>query len=303
MDHSPFPSALAASSGGDSPGVSTSSRERIRTAFLTLVRNRSALVGLVLLLVFLLVAGGSFLLPDSAIHGQSLRDRLQGPSAAHWFGTDELGRDLMSRVIAGARVTLVIVVLVACITGPLGLIAGATAGYAGGWIDSLLMRVTDIFLALPRLVLALALAAVLGPGILNAVLAIAVTAWPPYARVARAEAMSLRNADFVVAARLQGASETRIVFHYIVPLCASSVIVRITLDMAGVVLTAAGLGFLGLGAQPPMAEWGAMVASGRAHLIEHWWIAAAPGCAIFLVSLGFNLLGEGLRDILDPRRS
>lgn len=297
------PGDLSTGRDREAPGRRRTARERALAALRVLLRNRAAAAGLVLVMLFLAVGVASWAIPDRAIYGQSLPDRLQPPGASHWLGTDELGRDLLLRVMAGARVTLLIVVMVACITGPIGLIAGAAAGYRGGWLDRVLMRVTDIFLALPRLVLALALAAVLGPGILNAVIAIAVTAWPPYARVARAEALSLRNADFVVAARQQGASETRIVLSYIVPLCASSVVVRITLDMAGVVLTAAGLGFLGLGAQPPMAEWGAMVAAGRAHLIEHWWVAAVPGLAIFLVSLGFNLLGEGLRDIMDPRAS
>lgn len=277
--------------------------ERAAVLARTMLANRTALAGAILIAAFVFAALGSLLIPDASVYGQALTERLRPPGPGHWLGTDELGRDLGTRVLAGARVTLMIVLLVACITGPIGLMAGAAAGYAGGWLDRVLMQVTDIFLAFPRLVLALALAGVLGPGILNAVVAVAVTAWPPYARVARAEALSLRQADFVVAARLQGASETRIVLRYIAPLCVSSVIVRLTLDMAGVVLTAAGLGFLGLGAQPPLAEWGAMVAAGRSHLVDHWWVAAVPGLAIFLVSLGFNLLGEGIRDVLDPRRS
>ena len=172
----------------------------------------------------------------------------------------------------------------------------------GGIVDSVLMRITDIFMAFPRLVLALALVAALKPGIENAILAIAVTTWPPYARIARAETITLRRSEFILAAQLQGASMFRILRRHIVPLCLSSVIVRLTLDMAGVILTAAGLGFLGLGAQPPIPEWGAMVASGRQFIIDQWWVATIPGIAIFLVSLGFNLLGDGLRDVLDPKR-
>jgi peptide/nickel transport system permease protein len=163
------------------------------------------------------------------------------------------------------------------------------------------MRITDIFLAFPRLILALAFVAALGPGIENAVIAIAITSWPPYARIARAETLSIRQADYISAVRLLGASPVRIVLRHIVPLCLSSVIVRVTLDMAGIILTAAGLGFLGLGAQPPMPEWGAMIANGRAYVLDQWWVAAAPGAAIFIVSLGFNLLGDGLRDALDPK--
>jgi peptide/nickel transport system permease protein len=185
---------------------------------------------------------------------------------------------------------------------PVGLLVGTAAGYFGGWLDTVLMRVTDVFLAFPRLILALALVSALGPGIENAVIAIACTAWPPYARVARAETLTLRGSDFISAIRLQGAGPLRIVLGHVVPLCLASVIVRITLDMAGIILTAAGLGFLGLGAQPPSPEWGAMIASGRKFLLDQWWVATIPGIAIFVVSLGFNLLGDGLRDVLDPRR-
>jgi peptide/nickel transport system permease protein len=163
------------------------------------------------------------------------------------------------------------------------------------------MRLTDIFLAFPRLILALAFVAALGPGIENAIIAIAITSWPPYARISRAETLTIRDADYISAVRLQGASAVRIIWAHVVPLCLSSVIIRVTLDMAGIILTAAGLGFLGLGAQPPLPEWGAMIASGRRFLIDQWWIATIPGIAIFTVSLGFNLLGDGLRDVLDPK--
>jgi peptide/nickel transport system permease protein len=164
------------------------------------------------------------------------------------------------------------------------------------------MRVTDIFLALPRLILALAFVAALGPGIENAVLAIAIVSWPPYARVARAESLTLRHAEFIDAARLAGASGWRIVLRHIMPLCLPSVIVRTSLDMAGVILIAAGLGFLGLGAQPPTPEWGAMIATGRQYMLDHWWVAAMPGIAIAVLSLAFNLLGDGMRDWLDPKQ-
>ena len=198
---------------------------------------------------------------------------------------------------------ILLVVLVVVVTvGPIGLLVGTAAGYAGGALDTVLMRVTDIFLAFPRLILALAFVAALGPGIENAVIAIAFTAWPPYARVARAEAMVIRNADFIAATRLQGASPLRIVLRHVMPLCVPSLIVRSTLDMAGIILTAAGLGFLGLGAQPPMPEWGAMIATGRDYIFDQWWVATMPGIAICVVALGFNLLGDGLRDVLDPKQ-
>jgi len=168
-------------------------------------------------------------------------------------------------------------------------------------VDVVFMRITDIFISFPSLVLALAFVAALGPGLEHAVIAIALTAWPPIARLARAETLSLREADYISAVRLQGASPLRIVVRHIWPLCLSSVIVRLTLNMATVILTAAGLGFLGLGAQAPSPEWGAMISSGRRYMIECWWLVSVPGLAIMLVSLAFNLLGDGLRDMLDPR--
>jgi peptide/nickel transport system permease protein len=242
------------------------------------------------------------LIAPGSPYTQDLTQRLLPPSSAHWFGTDELGRDIYTRVVHGGRVTLTIVLLVAIIVAPVGLAIGTAAGYFGGLLDTVLMRITDIFLAFPRLILALAFVAALGPGLENAVIAIALTAWPPYARVARAETMTLRESDFISAVRLQGASSWRILLRHVMPLCLSSVIIRVTLDMAGIILTAAGLGFLGLGAQPPIPEWGAMVSSGRAFLLDQWWVATIPGIAIFVVSLGFNLLGDGLRDVLDPKQ-
>ena len=232
---------------------------------------------------------------------QDLAGRLAPPSAEHWFGTDELGRDILARTLYGARATLTIVLLVSIVVVPIGLAVGTIAGYLGGWVDAVLMRITDIFLAFPRLILALAFAAALGPGIENAVIAISLTSWPPYARIARSETMTIASSDFIQAVVLQGASTWRILFRHIVPLCLSSVIVRLTLDMAGIILTAAGLGFLGLGAQPPTPEWGAMVSSGRDVILDQWWVATIPGLAIFIVSLGFNLLGDGLRDVFDPK--
>ncbi|MBV1694167.1 MAG: ABC transporter permease [Hyphomicrobiales bacterium] len=266
-----------------------------------LKRNPLAVAGLVIVATLLLIAA---LAPIIATHdpiAQNLDLRLRAPSAAHWLGTDSLGRDIYSRIIHGARVTLVIVMLVVVTVGPIGLLIGATAGYLGGRVDRALMRVTDVFLAFPRLVLALALVAALGPGLVNAVIAIALTAWPPYARVARAETLVIRNADYIAATRLLGASSWRIVFKHIVPMCMPSLIVRTTLDMAGIILTAAGLGFLGLGAQPPMPEWGAMISAGREQIFDQWWVATFPGIAICIVALGFNLLGDGLRDVMDAK--
>lgn len=271
-------------------------------AWLKLRGNPLAMTGLAIIIALLLLVILAPLLAPGTPYGQDLANRLKPPSAENWFGTDQLGRDIYTRVVHGAHLTLVIVVLVAILAAPVGLLIGTVAGYAGGIVDTVLMRITDVFLAFPRLVLALAFVAALGPGIENAVIAIALTSWPPYARVARAETLALRSSDFIAAARLQGASPGRIVLRHIVPLCLSSVIIRVTLDMAGIILTAAGLGFLGLGAQPPLPEWGAMVAAGRDFILEQWWVATMPGIAIFVVSLGFNLLGDGLRDVLDPKQ-
>jgi peptide/nickel transport system permease protein len=265
--------------------------------------NPLAVLGLaiVVLLVFVAVFA-DFIAPYSPIAGGDLRtQRLLPPSETYWLGTDDQARDIFSRIIYGSRITLFVILLVSIIATPIGLLVGTVSGYLGGWVDTVLMRITDIFLAFPRLVLALAFVAALGPGIENAVIAIAITSWPPYARIARAETMMIRNSDFIAAVKLQGASTPRIILRHVVPLCMSSLIVRVTLDMAGIILTAAGLGFLGLGAQPPAPEWGAMVATGRNYLIDQWWVAAMPGIAIFVVSLGFNLLGDGLRDVLDPK--
>jgi peptide/nickel transport system permease protein len=288
----------------DSPASRGQARAgRFYRTWLAFRANRLAVLGLLLVLALVFMAAFADLLsPYSPIAGGDLRTaRLLPPSAEHLFGTDSQARDIFSRILHGARLTLLVVALVTVITTPIGLLIGTTSGYFGGWVDIVLMRVTDIFLAFPRLILALAFVAALGPGIENAILAIAITSWPPYARIARAETLTIRNSDYINAVRLQGASSARVIWAHVVPMCLPSVIIRVTLDMAGIILTAAGLGFLGLGAQPPLPEWGAMVADGRRFLIDHWWVPAVPGMAIFVVSLGFNLLGDGLRDVLDPK--
>jgi peptide/nickel transport system permease protein len=264
--------------------------------------NGLAMAGLitVVLMILLSIAAPLFATHDPS--AQNLADRLAPPTAEHWLGTDELGRDLYSRVLYGGRITLGMVVAVVLLVAPVGLAVGSVAGYLGGLADRMLMRITDVFLAFPRLVLALAFVAALKPGITSAIIAIALTAWPPYARLARADTLTVRNADYIAAVRLAGASSARIILRHIVPLCLTSVIVRVTLDMSGIILTAAGLGFLGMGAQPPTPEWGTMIASSRAFILEQWWVPTIPGIAIFVASLAFNLLGDGLRDVLDPKQ-
>ncbi|PWC11664.1 D,D-dipeptide ABC transporter permease [Brenneria roseae subsp. americana] len=274
---------------------------RIAGFLLLMMRNPLTAIGSAIVLMLLLVA---IFAPWIATHDplvQDLANALQAPGAAHWFGTDEFGRDVFSRLVYGSRITLYIVALVSVTVGPIGLLLGVVAGYYGGIVDTILMRITDIFISFPSLVLALAFVAALGPGLEHVIIAITLTAWPPIARLARAETLSLRHADFVSAVKLQGASSLRILLHHIVPLCLPSVIIRITMNMAGIILTAAGLGFLGLGAQPPDPEWGAMISAGRRYMMECWWLVTIPGLAILINSLAFNFLGDGLRDILDPR--
>jgi peptide/nickel transport system permease protein len=264
--------------------------------------NGLAMVGLITALVMIGLSLAAPLIAPQDPTAQDLAGRLASPSAAHWLGADELGRDLFSRVLYGGRITLGMVVAVVLLVAPVGLAVGSVAGYLGGIADRVLMRVTDVFLAFPRLVLALAFVAALKPGITSAIIAIALTAWPPYARLARADTLTVRGADYIAAVRLTGAGSGRIILRHIVPLCLTSVIVRITLDMSGIILTAAGLGFLGMGAQPPTPEWGTMIAASRAFILEQWWVPTIPGVAIFVASLAFNLLGDGLRDVLDPKQ-
>lgn len=271
-------------------------------SWLRLRRNPLAMVGLTITLILILVAIFAPILSPHDPITQDLSRRLLPPlTPGNPLGTDDFGRDILSRILYGSRTTLYIVMLVILTAPVVGLVIGTVAGYFGGWIDVVLMRITDIFLAFPKLILALALVAVLGPGMENAVLAIALTSWPPYARVARAETLTVRSSDYIAAVKLQGAGAGRIIWGHIIPMCLPSVIIRVTLDMAGVILTAAGLGFLGLGVQPPLPEWGLMISAGRKYLFEQWWVATMPGLAIFIVSLGFNLLGDGLRDVLDPK--
>jgi peptide/nickel transport system permease protein len=261
------------------------------------------MAGFVILAVLCVVAILAPLLAPYDPNIQVLSDALQPPSAAHWAGTDEFGRDILSRLIYGTRITVQTVLSISLIVGPIGLLIGVVAGFFGGRTDALLMRATDIVLSFPSLILALAFAAALGAGLTTAIIAISLTAWPPIARLARAEALVVRNADYVAAARLYGASPLRILFVYIAPMCIPSVIVRLTLNMAGIILTAASLGFLGLGAQPPAPEWGAMISSGRKFMLDYWWVAVMPGVAILVTSLAFNVAGDALRDILDPRHA
>ncbi len=266
-------------------------------------RVTSLTIGLTLVVIVVALALFAPLLAPFDPNAQVITQRLQAPSALHWFGTDGFGRDLLSRVIYGARPTLLLVSLILLLTIPVGLLVGITAGYVGGWTERVLMRITDIFLSLPNLVIALALVAMLGPGLMNGALALALTSWPPFARQARAETLALRRSDYLAAARMQGITGLRLMFGHILPLCMPTAVVRAALSLGGIILSAAGLGFLGMGVQPPTAEWGSMVAEGSKVIFDQWWVAAAPGGAILFASLAFNLTGDGLRDRLDTRHA
>lgn len=266
-------------------------------------RITSLTIGLTLVAIVILMAVLAPLIAPYDPNLQTISRRLLPPSAAHWFGTDGFGRDLLSRVIYGARPTLLLVSLILILTIPVGLLVGITAGYTGGWTERVLMRITDIFLSLPNLVIALALVSIMGPGLMNGALALALTSWPPFARQARAETLALRRSDYLAAARMQGITGFRLMFGHILPLCLPTAVVRAALSLGGIILAAAGLGFLGMGVQPPTAEWGSMVAEGSKVIFDQWWVAAAPGAAILFASLAFNLTGDGLRDRLDTRHA
>jgi peptide/nickel transport system permease protein len=266
-------------------------------------RSASSLAGLAVVAGFLAVAAvGPWIVPypDDARGAVHLERKLQPPSAAHWFGTDEVGNDVYTRVVLGARVSLQIGLVITVIAALIGVPLGLLAGYVGGVFGELIMRVTDIFLSVPALVLALAVVGALGPGIVNAMLALSLVWWPGYVRLVQGKTLALTHATYVEAARAIGAGRLRIVFVHLLPNCVSPIVVKASMDMGTAILAAASLGFVGLGAQPPYPEWGAMISYGRNYLPTWWWYSAFPGLAIYLTVLGFNLLGDGLRDLLDP---
>jgi peptide/nickel transport system permease protein len=275
-------------------------RHNVRVFF----RDKLAVAGVAWVCFMVVVAVGAPWIapyPDEGRGASHLAARFQAPSAEHWFGTDNLGRDVLSRVIFGARIPLTIstvVVIAVLLIGPL---LGALAGYYGGWLDEVIMRITDIFLAFPAIVLAMAFVAILGPNLRNLAIAIAITWWPWYTRLVRGMAVSLRERPYVEAAKTMGVRSPLIVLRHILPNTLGPVVVQITLDVGTVILEVAGLSFLGLGARPPTPEWGLMVSEGVEYILEQWWMSVFPGIAIFLLVLAFNLVGDGLRDVLDPR--
>lgn len=264
-------------------------------------QNRLSIVGLALIAGFLLLAFAAPLIAPADPMQQALYNRLSPPTLAHPFGTDDFGRDILSRVIYGARISLRVGVVAVLIALLLGTGIGLVAGYWGGWIDQVLMRVMDLLLAFPSILLAIGIVAILGPGLENAMLAVGIVAVPQYARLVRASVLTVRETDYVLAARALGASDVRILAIAILPNCLAPLIVQATLGLATAILDAAGLSFLGLGAQPPIPEWGAMLSQGRELIVRAPWVLTFPGGAIFLTVLAFNLVGDGLRDALDPK--
>ncbi len=276
------------------------SRRSENVALRKLRRNSGAMLGFVLLLLLLIAAlfGPLFLGNPGA---QDLAARLSPPSAAHWLGTDQLGRDVLTRVLSGARISLglgVGVMSAALITGSL---IGLLAGLLGGWWDEALMRLTDIFLAFPSLILAMAISAALGPNLTNVMIAVALVSWPTYARLIRAQVLALREREFVEAARALGSSQGRVALRHLLPNSFAPLLVQGSFDVGSAILTAAGLGFIGFGAQPPTPEWGAMVSETRNYISQAPWASSTPAVAILLTVLAFNLIGDGLRDVFDPR--
>ncbi len=267
------------------------------------LRDIPAVLGLSIISFVLIVAAfAPIIVPDtSAIYDGNLIDRLKPPSAEYWFGTDSLGRDVFARVIAGTRGALFVALTVVTLAISIGVPAGLYAGYTDGWGSELVMRITDVFLAVPQLILALAIAQLMGRGIESAMAALALTYWPFFCRTVYGEVRRARNALYVEALQGLGASTGRILFVHVLPNVASPIIVRATIGMGFTILTTAVLGFLGIGAAPPTPDWGLAIAEGREYLPESWWAVTFPGIAILITVLGFNLFGDGLRDLVDPK--
>ena len=256
-------------------------------------------VTLVSLVVFLAIVG-DLIVPYSPIE-LNLKIRITPPSSVHLFGTDDFGRDLFSRIIAGARISIQIAGMVLILSSTFGTLFGCVAGLLGGWVDEILMRITDLFLSFPGIVLAMAITATLGPSLTNTMLALSIVYWPWYARLIRGQVLSLREREYILASRSLGAGTSRLIFSHLLPNVAPYLITQISLDIGYVILSTSSLSFLGLGAQPPTPEWGAILTGARNLMREAWWLSAFPGLALTLTVLGFNLLGDGLRDFLDPR--
>jgi len=260
-----------------------------------------ALVGAIIITMFIFISiFGSTLAPQD-VYATNLNQQFQAPSRDHWFGTDELGRDTFSRVLYGAKYSLQVGIIVIALSGSIGITVGLVAGWYGGKVDEIIMRITDVFMAVPGIILAIAIVSAIGASLQNVMIGLAITWWPWYARLVRSLVLSLREAAFVEAARSLGASNIRIMRLHLLPNALGPVLVTISLDFGGVIIVAAGLSFIGFGAQPPLPEWGLLIALARTYITTSWWLSFFPGAVLFLSVLGFNLLGDGLRDALDPK--
>ncbi len=264
-------------------------------------KEKTAVFGLLVILLFALLAVFAPALAPFDPLAQDIPNGLAPPSPDHWMGTDKLGRDIFSRMLYGARISLGAGVGVVIMAGLVGISVGIIAGYRGGWPDEALMRVTDIFFAFPSLILAMAIAGALGPSLQNALIAVAVVTWPVYARLIRGQVLVLRDREFVLAARAVGASHSLILRRHLFPNTLSPLLVQASFEMGTVILAVAGLSFIGFGAQPPTPEWGVMISEGRNYITTHWWLTFFPAMAMLFAVAGFNLVGDGLRDVLDPR--
>ncbi|WP_390621639.1 nickel transporter permease [Rubeoparvulum massiliense] len=276
-------------------------KKRYREITARLVKNKSAMIGATLVLIFVILAILAPLIAPYDPEAINLGERLQAPSADHWCGTDDKGRDIFSRLLYGAQLSLTVGVVSVAIGAFFGILLGLLSGYYGGWVDAIIMRCIDVLLAFPGLLLALAIVSALGPGLVNVMIAVGIFSIPAFARIVRGSTLEVKKLEYVEAVKALGANDVRIIMGHILPNIFSPIIVQATLRVASAILTAAGLSFLGLGAQPPTPEWGAMLSDGRSYLWNAPYIATFPGLAISLVVIGFNLFGDGLRDALDPR--
>ncbi len=271
-----------------------------RRVWVRLARNPMAIGGAVMVMAWVVTAATApWIAPYDPID-QDVMNRLAPPSAQHWLGLDEMGRDVLSRLLYGGRVSLPVAAVVVILASFFGTLYGALAGFAGKWVDEVAMRIVDMVLSFPALILAMAIAAALGPSIQNSMLAMLLVWWPPYARLARGQVLALKECDFVPAARSLGLSGRRVLLRHILPNAVAPSLVLMAMDFGNAIIITAALSFLGLGAVPPTPEWGAMVAEGR-ELMQQWWISTFPGLAILMVAIGCNFIGDGLRDAMDPR--
>lgn len=270
-------------------------------SLLRIIKSKTSFIGLCIIIILIITAIFAPVIATHSPTDQIIVNRYQAPTADHWLGTDELGRDIFSRIVYGARISIQIGLFTVGISMIIGVLLGGIAGYFGRWIDLIIMRLIDILMAFPSILMAIALVAVLGPSLQNAMIAIGIVGIPQFARIVRSAVLSVKETEYIEAARAIGAKHKRILMQHVLPNCLAPIIVQATLGIGTAILDAAGLSFLGLGAQPPTPEWGAMLSDGRSALQTAPWVVAFPGIAIFLVVLGFNLFGDGLRDALDPR--